>query len=63
MYLNRKSLKNVSDDCWTWNYLLKTFLDKSEVIGWFYLLKMVSKMAARLLYVWQYVSAIQLWGC
>ena len=32
------------------------------IIAWFYLLKMVSKMAARLLYVWQYVSAIQLCG-
>ena len=28
------------------------------VIAWFYLLKMVSKMAARLLYVWHNVSAI-----
>ena len=33
------------------------------VIARFYLLKMLSKMAARLLYVWQYVSAIQVCGC
>ena len=33
------------------------------VIAWFYLLKMVSKKAASVLYVWQYVSAIQLCGC
>ena len=32
------------------------------VIAWFYLLKMVFKMAAILLYVWQYVSAIHLSG-
>ena len=28
------------------------------VIAWFYLLKMLSKMAARVLLVWPYVSAI-----
>ena len=33
------------------------------VIAWFYLLKMVSKMADRLLYAWQFVLAIQLGGC
>ena len=33
------------------------------IIAWFYILKMVFKMAARLLYVWQYVAAIQLCGC
>ena len=30
------------------------------VIAWFYLFKMVSKMAAILLYAWRYVSAMQL---
>ena len=30
------------------------------VIAWFYLLKMISKMA--IIYVWQYISAIQLCG-
>ena len=32
-------------------YLLKSFAWQSTVIAWFFLLKMVSKMAARLLYV------------
>ena len=61
--LNRESLKNDNNDWLIWNYLLKYFSWQSTVIAWFYLLKMVSKMAARLLYVWKYVSAIQLCGC
>ena len=59
IFLNRESLKNDIDDCLIWNYLLKSLAWQSTVIAWFYLFKMVSKMAAILLYVWQYVSAIQ----
>ena len=40
----------------------KCFAWQSTVIAWFDLLKMVSKMAVQLLYIWQYVAAIQLCG-
>ena len=65
IFLNRESLKNENDDWLIWNYmyLLKYFAWRSTVIAWFYLLKMVSKRPARLLYVWKYVSAIQLCCC
>ena len=63
IFLNRESLKNGIDDCLIWSYLLKYFAWRSTVIAWFYLLKMVSKLPARLLYVWKYVSAIQWCGC
>ena len=53
--LNRESLKNGNDNCLIWNYLLKCFTWQSTIIAWFSLFKMLSKVAARVLYVWRYV--------